>query len=185
MSPIYVVTGLPRTGTSMMVRCLSLSGITAVVDPTMDAKIRANETKTYDPNPNGYYAIDFFATDPKQQIGKVIKLPLYVLTNLGYQPNFKVLLMTRSTDESKASFLAAFGFPIPDNFFPLVAQVPVLYPDVITLDYASVVSDPTTAFTVLQKNGWPTDPKIASQYVQPDLYRVQTDPKTGVVSGVN
>ena len=55
---MYAVTGLPRSGTSMMMRCIALSSnIPHVVDPEYESKILANELVA-GANPNGHWVAD-------------------------------------------------------------------------------------------------------------------------------
>src|SRR5690348_4299457 len=56
MDPIYVVSGFPRSGTSMMMRCLEAGGIPCVYDTRGDeARNRNTLIPGYVPNPHGFY----------------------------------------------------------------------------------------------------------------------------------
>jgi hypothetical protein len=98
---ITVVSGLPRSGTSMMMKMLEAGGILPLTD-----KIRAAD----DDNPQGYYEFERvkkmpdgdFDWLPKAQ-GKSVKVIAALLEYLPSSYNYKVLFMRRSMDEIMAS----------------------------------------------------------------------------------
>ncbi|MEE8369077.1 MAG: sulfotransferase domain-containing protein [Thermoanaerobaculia bacterium] len=100
--PIIVVSGLPRSGTSMAMKMLEAGGIPLVVD----GRRRADED-----NPKGYYederVKDLASTDDKLWItngrGKAIKIISYLLKELPRNRNYKVLFMRRNLQEILAS----------------------------------------------------------------------------------
>jgi len=97
-STIYLVSGLPRSGTSLMMQMLHSGGLPAVTD-----RIRTAD----DDNPRGYYELE----DVKRTTdwigdagGKVVKLISQLLMELpetGHQ--YKVIFMRRRLDEVLAS----------------------------------------------------------------------------------
>jgi hypothetical protein len=97
---IAVVSGLPRSGTSMMMRMLDAGGL-----PTLTDFIRAPD----DDNPNGYYEfepvkqVDREASWLEDARGKAVKMVYSLVYKLPKTYNFKVILMTRSLDEVLAS----------------------------------------------------------------------------------
>jgi hypothetical protein len=98
--PIIIVSGLPRSGTSMMMRMLEAAGI-----PVLTDAIRGADAD----NPNGYYEFErvkqlsrdqsWLATAP----GKAVKMVYRLLYDLprGYQ--YQVIFMSRKMEEVLAS----------------------------------------------------------------------------------
>ncbi len=97
---IVVVSGLPRSGTSMMMQMLEAGGIAPFAD---------FERQADDDNPKGYYeleAIKKLKTQPevlKDAPGKVVKVIHMLLADLPDEYQYKVLFMRRALDEVVAS----------------------------------------------------------------------------------
>ena len=101
-SPIVVVSGLPRSGTSMAMRMLEAGGLPLVIDGirTADAD-----------NPNGYYELEAVKAldkggDAKWLAGvrgKAVKIVSHLVTWLPEAYDYQVLFMERSLDEVMAS----------------------------------------------------------------------------------
>src|SRR5215813_2579369 len=99
--PIIVVSGLPRSGTSMMMKMLAAGGLPVLVDA-----IRAAD----DDNPNGY-----FEFEPVKQLadgqnewlteagGKVVKIISALLEYLPKSYHYKIIFMERELKEILAS----------------------------------------------------------------------------------
>ena len=94
--PIYVVSGLPRSGTSMMMKMLDAGGLVPVTD-----NIRTAD----DDNPKGYYELeavkrtksdDSWVTDAR---GKVVKVIAKLLEDLPTTEKYRVIFMRRNLDE--------------------------------------------------------------------------------------
>jgi hypothetical protein len=97
---ITVVTGLPRSGTSMMMQMLEAGGITALVDD-----LRPPDRH----NPGGYHEyqrVTRLASDqdwlPEAQ-GKVVKMVYRLLYELPREFDYRVVWMRRRLDEVTAS----------------------------------------------------------------------------------
>lgn len=96
MSEIIIVTGLPRSGTSLMMQILEKSEISLLYD---DKRLKDNS------NPEGYYeleAVKRIVADNSfldEAIGKAIKIvsPLPMFINLKHK--YKVIFMRREMDE--------------------------------------------------------------------------------------
>ena len=100
-SAIIVVSGLPRSGTSMMMKMLAEGGL----EPVTDALRRADED-----NPNGY-----FEFEPVKQLadgqdawldgagGKLVKVISALLEHLPARHQYKVVFMEREIKEILAS----------------------------------------------------------------------------------
>lgn len=98
---VIVVSGLPRSGTSMMMKMLAEGGLQVVTDALRSAD---------DDNPNGY-----FEFEPVKQLaenggawldgaqGKVVKVISALLEHLPAKHHYKVIFMERSLAEVLAS----------------------------------------------------------------------------------
>jgi len=99
--PIVVVSGLPRSGTSMMMKMLAEGGLSTVTDA-----IRAAD----DDNPNGYFEFErvkqMTAGDRAwldESGGKVVKVISALLEHLPAGYSYKVIFMEREIREVLAS----------------------------------------------------------------------------------
>ncbi len=94
--PIIVVSGLPRSGTSLMMQMLDKGGIPIFSDNTRAAD---------ESNPKGYYeheAVKRLARDKKwlpQATGKAVKIISHLLPHLPAKYNYKVICMLRDLSE--------------------------------------------------------------------------------------
>ena len=97
---IYIVSGLPRSGTSMMMKMLDAGGLIPLVD-----NIRVAD----EDNPKGYYEFERvkqLENDKKwlpDARGKVVKIISMLLRHLPDDYNYKVVFMLRNVDEILAS----------------------------------------------------------------------------------
>jgi hypothetical protein len=99
--PIIVVSGLPRSGTSLMMKMLEAAGLELLVD---------NKRKADQDNPKGYYELEAVAqmkdkgtnwvTDAP---GKAVKVVAPLLKYLPAEYAYKVLFMRRAMPEILAS----------------------------------------------------------------------------------
>ena len=94
--PIIIVTGLPRSGTSLMMQMLAAAGISVQTDAQRTADIS---------NPKGYFEwepIKSLAKNPDiitQACGKAVKVVSYQLRHLPKQGNYKIIWMDRPIGE--------------------------------------------------------------------------------------
>ncbi len=99
---IVVVSGLPRSGTSMTMKMLEAGGLSTIVDGIRTAD---------EDNPKGYYederVKDLGEMEDKSWLagakGKAIKVISYLLKDLPQSHNYKVLFMRRDFREVLAS----------------------------------------------------------------------------------
>jgi hypothetical protein len=97
---ITVVSGLPRSGTSMMMRMLEAGGLPVVVDDVRERDID---------NPNGYYeleAVKQIRDDPSwlaSARGAVVKIIYLLLRDLPSDYEYRVVFMRRDLREVMAS----------------------------------------------------------------------------------
>jgi hypothetical protein len=97
---IVIVSGLPRSGTSMMMSMLDAAGIPPVIDGVRKAD---------DDNPKGYYEFERVKKIKEDKAwlddakGKAVKMISQLLLDLPDTHKYKVLFMRRSIDEILAS----------------------------------------------------------------------------------
>lgn len=109
--PIIVVSGLPRSGTSLMMQMLASGGVEVVTD-----HVRAADTD----NPRGYYELEQ-VKKIKQDLswlpgtrGRAFKMISQLLYDLPASETYRVLFMERDLEEMLASqekMLARLGRP--------------------------------------------------------------------------
>ena len=185
-SPVIIVSGLPRSGTSMMMRMLEKGGLSLLVDG-----IRTPN----DDNPKGYYEFERVKKLPEGDVawlpdaqGKGVKIIAALLAHLPNAHTYRVLFMRRRMDEILASqrcMLERRGED-PDSiddaemarlFEAHVAQVHrwmdqqphVTYLDV---DYNGVLADPVGCLAQVNDFlGLSLDLEAMTAVVDPTLYR--------------
>jgi len=97
---VIIVAGLPRSGTSMMMRILEAGGVPALTDGVREADVS---------NPRGYYEFEPVKrtkTDPSwlsSAPGKAVKMVYRLLYDLPPNYNYRVLLMQRTLMEVLSS----------------------------------------------------------------------------------
>jgi len=101
--PVVVVSGLPRSGTSMAMRMLELGGLDTVTD---------GERTADEDNPRGYWEDERVKELGKEGVdkswlhdsrGRAVKIISFLLKDLPPDNNYKVLFMRRDLDEVLAS----------------------------------------------------------------------------------
>jgi predicted AlkP superfamily phosphohydrolase/phosphomutase/tetratricopeptide (TPR) repeat protein len=182
---ITIVTGLPRTGTSMMMQMLAAGGIV----PYSDGGRLADED-----NPRGYFEHDH-ATRLHQDRswlpearGKTVKIVAQLVRFLPPGEQYQLIFMRRDLDEvvaSQSSMLKRLGRRggaiekdalIRSYTAQLVALQTWLdaHPEipVLTVDYASAISDgPAVAGRLAGYLGQPFDEQAAASAIDRSLYR--------------
>ena len=98
---VIIVSGLPRSGTSMMMKMLAEGGLSAVVDSLRQAD---------EDNPNGYFEIESsksLKNGEKKWLydaqGKVVKVISYLLEFLPDDLSYDIIFMEREINEILAS----------------------------------------------------------------------------------
>ena len=100
--PVILVSGLPRSGTSMLMKMLDAAGLEIATD-----NIRTAD----EDNPKGYFELEKVKDLDKdldkswlaQYKGKVVKIISFLLPHLPDNINFKVIFVIRDIDEVIAS----------------------------------------------------------------------------------
>lgn len=100
-APVFVVSGLPRSGTSMMMKMLSAGGLSPLTDELRKAD---------GDNPKGYYEFERVKQLDKGDTtwlplarGKVVKVISFLLQHLPSDESYKILFLRRNLDEILAS----------------------------------------------------------------------------------
>lgn len=180
---MFVVTGFPRSGTSMMMRCLQFAGIKPVINPEREAVMCRRNEGEYAANPYGFFEVketDVLRVGFLESIGdgRAIKLLPTALPMIPARPT-TVIWMRRDTTEIRRSYERMYSV---ENFekkfsnWPQVhdVQLKIIRPiledrksiNVIELQYRDVISDPVGALSVL-----PIDYHKAAEAVDSSLYR--------------
>ena len=184
---IVVVSGLPRSGTSLMMQILQASDIEILFDAERIAD---------DSNPKGYYEFERvknLATDKKWLIdaqGKAVKVVSHLLHFLPQKYNYKIIFMLRDIKEIIASqheLLARHGkasgktfradlivnftkhLKKTDAFLKTKHNIEVLY-----VDYNDLLSEPDNTLSELAEFLNISDlSKKAKLVIDPSLYRMK------------
>ena len=183
--PLVVVSGLPRSGTSMAMKMLEAGGMNPVTDNNRTADID---------NPKGYYEDDRVmrlheedGTWLADARGKAIKIISYLLPHLPPTNNYKIIFMRRHFDEVLASqkkMLERRGETddTPDeqmvkNYKDHLHKVNValrMRPqfESLDIDYAKALEDPRdAALRIRAFLGLPLDVEKMAAVVDDRLYR--------------
>ncbi|HLF75139.1 MAG TPA: sulfotransferase [Anaerolineales bacterium] len=99
--PVVVVSGLPRSGTSMMMKILAEGGLPIVTDHSRTAD---------EDNPNGYFELELVKQMSEGNVewlrdagGKAVKVISALLEHLPQEYSYKVIFMEREVREILAS----------------------------------------------------------------------------------
>ena len=186
---ITVVSGLPRSGTSLMMQMLRTGGLTCLTDELREADIS---------NPKGYFefekvkglrADNSWLPEAK---GKVIKIISHLLSCLPPELNYKIIFMERDLGEVLASqrkMLANQGRGeenlsderLGQIFAQQLRQVRKMLADrqisTLFLGYKDVLEDPVEISTQLQAFlGNNLDQQAMRDVVDRNLYRQRLKP---------
>jgi len=188
---IVVVSGLPRSGTSMAMKMLEAGGLEIVSDGRREADVD---------NPKGYFeleAVKDLARSPdktwlREARGKAVKIISHLLKELPSGHNYRVVFMNRHLDEVLASqqkmlehreeasatqderMKELFGDDLWRARYALKKRP---WFDSIELHYSEVVADPEAQARRLNGFlGGTLDVEKMAQAVDPDLYRNRAAP---------
>jgi hypothetical protein len=195
-SEIVIVSGLPRSGTSLMCQMLDNGGIEVVTDG-----VRSPDTD----NPRGYYELEKVkkikqdASWLPETRGKAFKMVSQLLYDLPRTEHYRVIFMQRDLDETLASqekMLERLGRPaaprdqIRPNFIAhldrlmrwLAAQSHIA---VLRVDYKALVERPAEMAGVVNEFlGGRADVTRMAASVDPALYRNRKPSAPGSLVGV-
>lgn len=169
---MWLVTGLPRSGTSLMTRAIALSSdLPYIYDLDYESRLRSNETDpTYDPNPNGYWVTD--TTKNHDYTGKLAKIPLHRATVI--KGDCMVILMKRDRKAVEASYKRAFNGELTESYLSICDQAEQYlksFAKVIEVNFEDVLDNPRREFLRIKNAGWPITVSEAVKYVDPTLWR--------------
>jgi hypothetical protein len=182
---LTIVSGLPRSGTSMMMRMLEAGGIPALVD---------NIRKADEDNPRGYYEFEAVkqtrkdASWLKTADGHVVKMVYRLLYDLTADHQYRVVFMRRKLEEVIASqnvMLARQAKPggsLSDDKLMAVfrAELESVYrwlekqPNfrILFVDYNEIMQDAGPSVDALNRFlGGKLNTAAMMKVVEPDLYR--------------
>lgn len=184
MNPeIIVVSGLPRSGTSLMMQMLDRGGIEAVTDVIREADVD---------NPRGYYEFERVKKtkeDPTWVIearGKAVKLVSQILYDLPTTERYRVIFMERDLDEmlvSQEKMLERLGRPaaprepMKQAFLGHLEKLRAWLPHqthltVLDVRYNELMADPEAqARRISEFLGGRADADAMAAAVDPTLYR--------------
>ncbi|TWT99436.1 hypothetical protein Pla108_03750 [Botrimarina colliarenosi] len=189
--PVVVVTGLPRSGTSLLMQMLAAGGIAPYTDGVRDPDID---------NPRGYLELEAVkrlkqdASWVPNARGKAVKVISHLLEGLPTGERYLVVFVERDLDEilaSQTKMITRLGKPAPPldivrrafeshlRAFDGQAATRADF-DTLRLAYADMVRDPATAVARLSRfveaGGLPIpNPAAMVAAVDPTLYRNRAD----------
>ena len=183
---ITIVSGLPRSGTSMMMKMLEAGGLPPLTD---------NLRLADDDNPKGYYEFERVKKMPDgdtswvgEAQGKAVKVISALLEHLPSEYSYRVLFMERKVEEILASqkqMLIRSGKPTGEVTDEQLAEMYGKHLDKVTtwraeqpnfsvlyLDYGAMLAEPEKyAEQVNDFVGSPLDVDKMAGVVDPELYR--------------
>jgi hypothetical protein len=184
--PVVVVSGLPRSGTSMTMKMLEAGGMEVVTDGARTAD---------EDNPKGYFeddrVLDLAKVEDKSWLrnarGRAVKIISYLLRHLPSDNNYKVLFMRRDISEvlaSQAKMLTRRGeeqgatdesmreFFETDLWKANYHIKRSKHIDAMDVHYRRVLEDPLgNAERIAEFLGHDLDIEAMTSIVDPDLYR--------------
>lgn len=181
---LTIVSGLPRSGTSLMMKMLDAGGLPVLVDNIREADID---------NPRGYYEFEPVKALKKdtswvaESLGKAVKMVYLLLYDLPPDVEYRVVFMRRNLDEilaSQRAMLERLGKPARSDddtmatlfreqlakFDAWVKTRPNFH--VLNVSYNELVTDPAPHATRIdQFLGGGLDTNAMKGAVDPSLYR--------------
>jgi hypothetical protein len=192
---VLVVSGLPRSGTSMLMQMLDAGGMPILSDTQREAD---------EDNPKGYFELDAvnkFNADKSwinEARGKAVKIVAPLVSQVPAGNNYRVILIGRDTAEilnSQAKMIARRGEPVEDSpqrrerlsaeYSRVIERTRRTLSSradikLLILRYDEVLSDPaSTANRINQFIGGQLDSTRMAKAVEPLLYRNRGHSLTG------
>ena len=196
--PIVLVSGLPRSGTSMLMLMLQEAGLSIVCDYLREAD---------EDNPKGYHELEkvkeLDKSEDKRWLkdhrGQVIKIISFLIQDLPLNLNYKIIFMHRNLDEvlrSQNKMLERLGNKGPDvedekmkenykmhlrKVYYRLRHTPNF--QALFVDYTNVIEDPIREAGRIRQflGNYDMDLEKMASVVDPNLYRNRkksiTDPQ--------
>ncbi len=151
---LTIVSGLPRSGTSLMMKMLEAGGLPVLVDHVREADVD---------NPRGYYefepvkSLKADASWVAPALGKAVKMVYLLLMDLPSDQEYRVVFMRRTLEEvlaSQRAMLDRMGRPSPLDD----ARMAALFRDGLARFEAWVQDRPNFRLLDVSYNGLVTDP---------------------------
>ena len=183
---IYIVSGWPRTFTSMMMGCLSAGGMECTRSKGRDM-MRDRFTDEYEMNRGGVFelgprGLQHFYNNPAEYEGKVVKITCQNGMRMPeWVGGYRVLFTLRHPEELIQSYEYTFSKMLMNDDgiylknirriyrgcpWPKMVMQPGKIIDARNTDFGLCVS----YFDKIRDAGWPIDPVAAAEYVNPELY---------------
>lgn len=191
---VVIVSGLPRSGTSMMMKMLEAGGVAPMTDNVREADVD---------NPKGYYEyerVKDLENEPDKSYvrkarGKSLKVISFLLKHLPPDNYYHVIFMLRDLDEVIASQNKMLDHRDVENtlrdekakelYKKHLINVKVLgrtskNMGLLELDYKKTLTDPETAVRrICEFLGSRLDAEKMAEVVDPDLYRNRKEQLAG------
>ena len=180
---ITIVSGLPRSGTSLMMQMLDYGGMDCLVD----GKREADES-----NPKGYYEYEPVMSIYKDNSwmdkaqNKTVKIVAPLLNKIDEQYRYKIIFMTRDLNEILKSQQKMIGkiedvFPVKlyNKFQKLLSNIEVWKKkepgvELIYLDYKDVLENPESTVKSIERFlGVPLNQSAMINCIDKKLYRTK------------
>ncbi len=182
MEPLYLVSSVHRSGSSMLMRLLKEGGLDPIYNPASDSM--NNIIGDYTPNPNGFFQFTSQIDETFYELykGKLIKCPIRELLNLP-EGNYKVVINQRNPEEIRMSMRKWTPYQdwgkdeiltyLYEEFMnTLISKLQEREDINLTiLSYNKIVDNPEEQFQKLVDNGWPLDISLMTKDLYPELYR--------------
>jgi len=183
---LYVVTGFMRSGTSMMMNCLSEGGLDAAYSDQRDARSKQFADDHYHPNKGGLFELSASEhtkeTFPADYEGRLIKsLRRSVVTMDTMCHGIRFIMMRRDPEEIRQSYNAFFSGSLRvrvDHELNEIKKLVEQREDTLSLHefwYRDVLTRPEEHFNILKQSGWPIDTKKCVSVVDPKQCRFKLE----------
>ncbi len=194
---VYIVSGLQRTGTSMIMRALEFGGMNVLYDPTRDTLGDRAEAKDYRGedyylNPHGFYEgtedvwvdedwLETVADRPTKNL-----IPGVMVVAPPPDVDFKIIMMFRDPDEIEESWVVSHIDPtefmtvrLDMRYYELFMADAIEFlveergAQVLSVHFADVIDNPRKELRKIKRAGWPIEVGKAVIAIDPSLYRIR------------
>jgi len=186
---IYIVSGIARSGTSMMMAALVEGGIKPIWSREREKRMSLNNTLNYMVNPDGFYEVGLdeymrlgFTSDlPHESCVKIQALGLPILSPC---KGYKIIMMRRDPEAIKQSYIKAFNEKEfnrkyedwPTHYWTLLDGVKGIMQqrrdvELLEVHYDDVIENPKGQFERIKAMGVPIDIDKAISVVKPEFRR--------------